>query len=117
MFPAVDEAITTLEEVDVLIDRLESSIFKLDAAQGSAVKTMKAEVETLSNIESVSSAMKQFISRTKDRENLKAVFGGEKGKLAKAWTPCQGLSLCFSPSALSLCAFGPRTVLPEVSPM
>ena len=103
----------------MLIDRLESSIFKLDAAQGSAVKTMKAEVETLSNIESVSSAMKQFISRTKDRENLKAVFGGEKGKLAKAWTPCQGrsLSLCFSPSALSLCAFGPRTVLPEVSPM
>eukprot|EP00450_Noctiluca_scintillans_P037163 CAMPEP_0194554240 /NCGR_PEP_ID=MMETSP0253-20130528/97635_1 /TAXON_ID=2966 /ORGANISM="Noctiluca scintillans" /LENGTH=1064 /DNA_ID=CAMNT_0039401727 /DNA_START=19 /DNA_END=3213 /DNA_ORIENTATION=+ len=83
--PAKDVvAITTVEEVDVLIDRLESSIFKLDAAQGSAVKTMKAEVETLSNIESVSSAMKQFISRTKDRENLKAVFGGEKGKLAKA---------------------------------
>lgn len=77
-------AITTVEEVDVLIERLMASITKLDAAQGSAVKTMKAEVETLSNIEAVSNAMKQFISRNKDRENLKAVFGGDASRLARA---------------------------------
>jgi len=72
---------------DPQLAKCETSLARVEAAQGSMVKLMKTETDMLTNIEALRNILTQAYSSTdgdKDRANLMEVFGGDCGRIARA---------------------------------
>eukprot|EP00450_Noctiluca_scintillans_P009245 CAMPEP_0194503866 /NCGR_PEP_ID=MMETSP0253-20130528/28621_1 /TAXON_ID=2966 /ORGANISM="Noctiluca scintillans" /LENGTH=110 /DNA_ID=CAMNT_0039346191 /DNA_START=52 /DNA_END=381 /DNA_ORIENTATION=- len=73
-------------KLDGLIGKMSRSVAKLDAASGSVVKFMQAEVDTLAVTDHVAMLMMDFVGDRKDtqRLQLQEVFGGDCTRIAMA---------------------------------
>eukprot|EP00403_Amphidinium_massartii_P027490 CAMPEP_0178403728 /NCGR_PEP_ID=MMETSP0689_2-20121128/17519_1 /TAXON_ID=160604 /ORGANISM="Amphidinium massartii, Strain CS-259" /LENGTH=393 /DNA_ID=CAMNT_0020024693 /DNA_START=73 /DNA_END=1254 /DNA_ORIENTATION=- len=75
----------TSQTADELLNKVETSLVKVEAAQGSSVKLTKAENDFLVAVEKLRDFVTKVIQdpSDKDRSNLKAVFGGNCMRIAK----------------------------------
>lgn len=84
----------TADEIDAILDRIESAVQGVIEAKGSIVKLPKAELELLAHFEEARDFMMSVLKRNdKDREVLHSIFGDDCSRIARIRAALEGLPL------------------------